>query len=144
MENSQSDPFGLVPPGKFTESAHQYSREFTRQYLDQNVAEGIDPRYQPVVDNGRQDLNYGTLRAGIPPADSTSGSWHDGALAEAKARDEGLNPVARDVRNYIEAIAKSKPNITGRELALSIARVYAPRLLRKKFRIDIPKTGSHR
>lgn len=129
-------------PEKFTESAHQYSREFTRQYLDQNVAEGIDPF-------AYRKPRFEDIMAPNPPGDSKDQGYHAGLLAEAAARDENMSEAAKGVRAYLESVARQNPYITDKGLVTLIARVYISKRLRKPFRLggsktDIPWKGSAR
>lgn len=63
--------------------------------------------------------------AEAPPAGTDARRWWDaGAEAEARARDEYMNPAGREVRAYLEALAALAPKTSAAELAASTARVF--------------------
>jgi hypothetical protein len=66
-----------------------------------------------------------------------------GAEAEAKARNCDMGDGAIQLRNYLESVARAKPDISAKELALSIARVYLNKQLRKKYRLPRAVTDKH-
>jgi hypothetical protein len=61
-------------------------------------------------------------------------AWEEGAKAEAAARDEGLCPVSREVRDTLEALARLQGETTGPELVGALARIYCPARLKRKYR----------
>jgi hypothetical protein len=61
--------------------------------------------------------------------------WRAGAEAEARERNEGMNPKAREVRDLVEALARRHPDMTEAELALRVARICCPEYLKRRHRI---------
>jgi hypothetical protein len=61
--------------------------------------------------------------------------WSQGAADEAKARDEGLSPQAIELRDLIEALAKSwGASASMTSLVCAAARICAPHVLRRRHR----------
>lgn len=60
--------------------------------------------------------------------------WSQGAADEAKARDAGLSPGAREAREVLEGIARRRPSADGAELVKVMARIYAPEILKRRHR----------
>ena len=60
--------------------------------------------------------------------------WQAGTIDEFKARNEGLNPKAIELRETLEALAKLHPVMRETELIRELARIYAPELLKRRFR----------
>jgi hypothetical protein len=59
-----------------------------------------------------------------------------GATEEVAARDENMNRAATEVRDTLEALAKSwgKEGPSREYLVLVLARIYCPDRLRRKYR----------
>jgi hypothetical protein len=58
--------------------------------------------------------------------------WSQGAADEAKARDEGMSPAARELRDVLEAFARLRPTDNAGELAETLAKIYCPDRLRRR------------
>jgi len=113
--------------------------QFQREYLNEAVTE--KPAFktgplsvpEPIIDNFPDPV----------PASYSFGAVHNrrndenynaGMLAEAKARDRH-SKACLNIRAYLEAVSDAHPGLDETSLALAIARVYAHKYLRKKFRI---------
>lgn len=71
----------------------------------------------------------------MPPKSSDAYLWWSlGCADEARSRDEGLSPHAREVREFLEALARLGGAETARGLVLRLANMYAPDVLRRKHR----------
>jgi hypothetical protein len=71
----------------------------------------------------------------MPPKSSDAYLWWSlGAADEARRRDEGLSPHAREVREFLEAIARLGGASTSRDLVVKLANMYAPDVLRRRHR----------
>lgn len=71
----------------------------------------------------------------LPPQSSDAYLWWSlGCADEARARDEGMSPHAREVREFLEALARLSGKSTARELVIQLANMYAPDILRRKHR----------
>jgi hypothetical protein len=64
--------------------------------------------------------------------------WSQGTADEAKARDEGLSSAAKELIRAMGIWARQEDRegvrMTQEQLALKVARVCCPELLRRKFR----------
>ena len=64
--------------------------------------------------------------------------WSQGANDEAKIRDGKLSAGAREVRETLEALAElprnQDPPLTREDLVYSLARIFCPDKLRRKYR----------
>ncbi len=60
--------------------------------------------------------------------------WRAGAEAEARERNEGMNPKAREVRDLVEALGRCHPDMGEAELALRVARICCPEYLKRRHR----------
>lgn len=61
--------------------------------------------------------------------------WSAGANDEAKARNEGMNGDARQLRDMLEGLARMHPDWAMARLALSLAMIACPDKLRRKERL---------
>jgi len=61
-------------------------------------------------------------------------AWQEGARAEAEARDEGLTPAAREVRDVLEGFARLHGYHGAPELVAVLARIYIPARLKRRWR----------
>jgi hypothetical protein len=60
--------------------------------------------------------------------------WQAGALAECRARDEGLTHAAKEVRDVLEGFARLHNIYDQEQLALTLAKIFCPDKLKRGYR----------
>jgi hypothetical protein len=60
--------------------------------------------------------------------------WRAGAEAETRERDKDMSLAAREIRDVLEGFARLNPAQSQRDFALTLARIYAPEILKRRHR----------
>jgi hypothetical protein len=75
----------------------------------------------------------------LPPNSSNAYLWWQaGAADEAAARDDGLAPQIKELRNYVESYARGRglsTSVSPQDIVIHLARVFAPDVLKRKHRL---------
>jgi hypothetical protein len=72
---------------------------------------------------------------GIPPSGTPEHAWWKrGAQDEAAAVSDGISDASQQVIEYARVLARARPEWTSERLAQAIVAVFAPSLLRRRYR----------